>query len=182
MFSRKIFPLKNETELIEFTEFVNTSLKQDTVIASGGTLRGRVKRSALISHGFSVDDGISTVTVSIVVAQPNMVSQVSLIGPGNFKVNPQTTTSMSMIFGIMNPKAGPYQLVFPNTGGNYEYNAQGVSDKAIEFTNSFMYQRNVRKNSSAISITTPFKGEIMFSRSEQKLFCIDFAFYFLFFY
>ena len=78
--------------------------------------------------------------MSIVVAQPNMLSQVSLIGPGNFKVNPQTTTSMSMVFGIMNSKAGPYQLVFPNTGGNYEYNVQGVSDKAIEFKNRFMYQ------------------------------------------
>lgn len=55
--------------------------------------------------------------MSIVVAQPNMLSQVSLIGPGNFKVNPQTTKSMSMIFGITNPKAGPYQLVFPDTGG-----------------------------------------------------------------
>ena len=114
-----------------------------------------------------------------------MVSQVSLIGPGNANVNPQTTTSMSMIFEILNPKAGPYQLIFPNTGEKYEYNVQGVSDKAIEFTNRFIYQRSVRKNSPAISITTPFKGEIICSNinlllSEKKLFYIDFDFSFFF--
>ena len=117
-FPGKVFPLKGEAELVEFTKLVNTSLKHDTAIASGGTSRGRVKQSTLISHVFSVDDGINTVTVSIVVGQPNMISQVSLIGPGNVKVNPQTTTSMSMIFDILNPKAGRYQLIFPNTGGN----------------------------------------------------------------
>ena len=162
-FPGKVFPLKGEAELVEFTKLVNTSLKHDTAIASGGTSRGRVKQSTLISHVFSVDDGINTVTVSIVVVQPNMISQVSLIGPGNVKVNPQTTTSMSMIFDILNPKAGRYQLIFPNTGGKYEYNVQGVSNKAIEFTNSFMYQRSVRRNSPAISITTPFKVKIIWS-------------------
>ena len=162
-FPGKVFPLKGEAELIEFTKLVNTRLKHDTAIASGGTSRGRVKRSTLISHVFSVDDGINTVTVSIVVGQPNMISQVSLIGPGNVKVNPQTTTSMSMIFDILNPKAGRYQLIFPNTGGKYEYNVQGVTNKAIEFTNSFMYQRSVRRNNPAVSITTPFKGKIIWS-------------------
>ena len=78
--------------------------------------------------------------MSIVVGQPNMISQVSLIGAGNVKVNSQITTSMSMIFDILNPKAGRYQLIFSNTGGKYEYNVQGVSDKTTEFTNSFMYQ------------------------------------------
>ena len=48
--------------------------------------------------------------MSIIVGQPNMISQVSLIGPGNVKVNPQKTTSMSMILDILNPKAGRYQL------------------------------------------------------------------------
>ena len=147
-FPGKVFPLKGEAELVEFTKLVNTSLKHDTAIASGGTSRGRVKQSTLISHVFSVDDGINTVTVSIVVGQPNMISHVSLIGPGNVKVN---------------PKAGRYQLIFPNTGGKYEYNVQGVSNKAIEFTNSFMYQRSVRRNSPAISITTPFKVKIIWS-------------------
>ena len=92
-----------------------------------------------------------------------MVSQVSLVGPDNIKMNPQTTTSMSMIFELLNPKPGPYQLIFPKTVGKYEYNVQGISDKAIEFTNSFIYQQSVRKNSPAISMTSPFKGEFIYS-------------------
>ena len=92
-----------------------------------------------------------------------MANQVSLVGPGNKKLNAQTTTSMSIIFQIVNPRAGHYQITFPNTVGKYEYNVQGVSDKAIEFTSSFKYQQNARKNSPTISINTPFKGELIYS-------------------
>ena len=129
MFLGNIFPLQDESELIKFTEFVNVSLRQDTVVASGGTMIETAKRSALSSDEFAVDDGISTVTVSVVVSRRNMAGQVSLFDPDNIKVNPQTTTSMSIIFQIMNPKPGRYQLTFPNTVGEYEYNVQGVSEK-----------------------------------------------------
>ena len=163
MFPGNVFPLLDESEIVKFTKFVNASLKQDTALASGGTLKGRKKRSTSFSHGFAVDDGINTVTVSIVVERPNMVSHVSLVSPGNIKVNPQTTTSMSIIFELVNPKPGSYQLIFPKTVGKYEYNVQGISDKAIEFTNSFIYQQSVRKNSPAISMTSPFKSEFLYS-------------------
>ena len=126
-------------------------------------MTGRKKRSTSFSHGFAVDDGINTVTVSIVVERQNMVCHVSLVGPNNIKVNPQTSTSMSMIFEVLNPKPGSYQLIFPKTVGKYEYNVQGISDKAIEFTNSFIYQQSVRKNSPAISMASPFKGEFICS-------------------
>ena len=92
-----------------------------------------------------------------------MANQVSLVGPDNIKVHPETTTSKSIIFELLNPKPGPYQLIFPKTVGKYEYNVQGISDKAIEFTNSFIYQQSVRKNSPAISMTNPFKGEFKYS-------------------
>lgn len=90
-------------------------------------------------------------------------NQVSLFDPDNIKVNPQATTSMSIIFQIMNPKPGRYQLTFPNTVGQYEYNVQGVSEKAIEFTTSFIHQQSVLKNSPPISITSPFKGQFIYS-------------------
>lgn len=106
---------------------------------------------------------MNTVTVSIVVGRPNMVSHVLLVEPGNIKVHPQTTTSKSMIFELPNPKAGLYQLIFPETVGQYEYNVQGISDKAIEFKNSFTYQQSVRKNSPIIFMTNPFKGEFIYS-------------------
>ena len=126
---------------------------------------------------------MKSVTVSVIKDQLHMFGSVSLIDPGNVKVNPQTLTSSSMIFEIPNPKAGHYQLTLPNLGGKYEYNVQRVSSQAIEFTHSFIYQQSVRKNSPAISITTPFKGEIKWSNinlllSEKKLFYIDFAFSF----
>ena len=163
MFLGNIFPLQNERELVKFTEFVNVSLRQDTVVASGGTITETVKRSTSSSHGFAVDDGISTIIVSVVVSLRDMAGQVSLFDPDNIKVNPQATTSMSIIFQIMNPKPGRYQLTFPNTVGEYEYNVQGVSEKAIEFTTSFIYQQSVLKNSPPISITSPFKGQFIYS-------------------
>ena len=162
MLSGEVFPLHDDSEIVKFTKFINASLKRNTVIASGGTLKGRVIRSTSFSHAFAVDDGISTVIVSIVVGRPNMVSLVSLVGPGNIKVHPQTTTSRSMIFEILNPKAGTYQLTFPKTVGKYEYNVEGISKNAIEFKNNFIYQQSVRKNSPAISMATPFKGEFIF--------------------
>ena len=82
---------------------------------------------------------MKSVTVSVVKDQLHMFGSVSLIGPGNVKVNPQTLTSSSMIFEIPNPKAGHYQLTLPNLGGKYEYNVQRVSSQAIEFTHSFIY-------------------------------------------
>ena len=92
-----------------------------------------------------------------------MANQVSLVGPDNIKVHPETTTSKSIIFELLNPKPGPYQLIFPKTVGKYDYNVQGISDKAIEFTNSFIYQQSVCKISPAISMTNPFKGEFKYS-------------------
>ena len=165
MFPGNVFPLNDDKELIKFTKFVNASLKRNTLLSSGGNLSGRKKRSTSFSREFTVDDGISTATVSIAVSRPNMASQVSLVGPGNKKLNAQTTTSMSIIFEIVNPKAGHYQINFPNTVGKYEYNVQGVSDKAIEFTGSFTHQQNPLKDSPTISITTPFKGELIYSNT-----------------
>ena len=161
--SGNVFSLPDDSEIVKFTKFINASLQQDTSLAFGGTSKGRVTRSTPFSHGFAVDDGMNTVTVSIVVGRPNMVSHVSLVGPGNIKVNPQTTTLKSMIFELLNPKAGLYQLTLPKTVGEYEYNVQGISDKAIEFTNSFTYQQSVRKNTPIIYMTNPFKGEFIYS-------------------
>ena len=122
---------------------------------------------------------MKSVTVSVIKDQLHMFGSVSLIDPGNVKVNPQTLTSSSMIFEIPNPKAGHYQLTLPNLGGKYECNVQGVSSQAIEFTHSFIYQRSVRKNSPAVSITTKYKwSNINLLLSEKKLFYIDFAFSF----
>ena len=108
-FPGKVFPLKDESELIKFTNFISTSLEQDTAIRSGEIIGWRVKRSSLITYPqFSVDDAMKSVTVSVVKDQLHMFGSVSLIGPGNVKVNPQTFTSSSMIFEIPNPKAGHY--------------------------------------------------------------------------
>lgn len=142
-----VFPVYDETELV--TKFINTSLKRDIVLASGKIRRGRTRRSASFSHGFAVDKGISTGTVSIIVGYPNIASQVLLVGPGDMKINPQAATPMSLIFEILNPKGGPYQLILPDTVENYEYNAQGISGKdiqgiskkSIDFTNSFIISK-----------------------------------------
>ena len=153
MFLGNVFPLQDESELIKFTEFQNVSLRPDTVVASGGTITETVKRSSSSSNRFAVDDGISTIIVLVVVSIRDMAGQVSLFDPDNIKVNTQATTSVSIIFQLMNPKPGLYQLTFPNTVGEYEYNVQEVSKKSIEFTNSFIYQQSILKNSPPISIT-----------------------------
>ena len=123
-----------------------------------------MKRSASFTHGFAVDDGISKLIVSVAVSRSNTAKQVALMGPGNIRVNSYTTLSMSMIFEVSSPKAGLYQLIFPNTVGKYKYNVQAVSKEAIEFDVNFMYQVSVRKNSPPISMTNPFKGEAIFSQ------------------
>ena len=142
--------MQDESQLIKFTEFTE---RPDTVVASGRTITETVKRSSSSSNRFAVDDGISTIIVLVVVSIRDMAGQVSLFDPDNIKVNTQATTSVSIIFQLMNPKPGLYQLTFPNTVGEYEYNVQEVSKKAIEFTNSFIYQQSILKNSPPIAIT-----------------------------
>lgn len=166
-----VFQLYDETELV--TKFINTSLKRDTVLVSWGIPRGRTKRSASFSHRLAVDKGISTGTVSIVVSRPNIVSQVLFVGPGDMKINPQTTTTMSMIFEILSPKDDPCQLILPDTVENYEYNMQGISGKdmqgismkAIDFTDSFVYLLSVRGNSPPISMASSFKVAVIYANT-----------------
>ena len=161
----RVFPLDTDAELVKFAELADSSFKQDTALTFGGTRTGRIKRSTSFSHGFVVDDGISKITVSIVVSRANMASQVTLIDPGNAKVIPRITTSLAIVFEIVSPKAGQYQLTFPSTVGKYDYSVQGVSKGAIEFAHSFIYQENVRKNSPPISMMSPFKGEFRYSNN-----------------
>ena len=92
-----------------------------------------------------------------------MASQITLMDPGNAKVNPRITTSLAMVFEIASPKAGQYKLTFPKTVEKYDYSVQGVSKGAIEFAYSFIYQQSVRKNSPPISMMSPFKGELRYS-------------------
>lgn len=159
----RVFPLYTDTEIVKFTKLVDASFKQDTALTFGGTKTGRIKRSSSFFHGFVVDDGVSEIIVSIVVSRANMASQVTLMDPGNAKVNPRITTSLAIVFEIMKPKAGQYQLAFPITVGKYDYTVQGVSKGAIEFAHSFIYQQSVRKNSAPISMMNPFKGEFRYS-------------------
>ena len=185
-----VFPVYDETELV--TKFINTSLKRDIVLTSGKIRRGRTRRSASFSHGFAVDKGISTGTVSIIVSYPNIASQVLLVGPGDLKINPQAATPMSLIFEILNPKGGPYQLILPDTVENYEYNVQGISGKdiqgiskkSIDFTNSFI----ISKVSVGIVHQSPWPAhlkvllfilmQIFYIQLKAILFCSCFFFVF----
>lgn len=162
----RVFPLRNDDELLQFAKLVNISFNQDATLTFGGTATGRIKRSTSFSHGFVVDDGISKIIASIVVSQPNTASQVSLVDPGNVTVNPLITTSLTIVFEIASPKAGQYKLTFPNTVGKYEYNVKGVSEEAIEFVHSFIYQQNVRRNSPPIYMKSPFKGKFRYSKKD----------------
>ena len=92
-----------------------------------------------------------------------MASQITLMDPGNTKVNPRITTSLAIVFEIASPKAGQYKLTFPKTVGKYDCSVQGVSKGAIEFAYGFIYQQSVRKNSPPISMMSPFKGELRYS-------------------
>ena len=76
-----VFSLLDETELANFTKLSNASLKKDTVLAS----EKKWKRSSNFSDGIDVDQGISTVDVSVVVNRPNKATQVSLVDSGVWK-------------------------------------------------------------------------------------------------
>ena len=162
----RVFPLYWDSELIQFAKLVNISFNQDTTLTFGATATGRTKRSTSFSHGFVVDDGFSKVIVSIVVSRLHTASQVSLVDPANVTVNPLIKTSLAIVFEIASPKAGQYKLNFPNTVGKYEYNVRGVSEGAIEFGHSFIYQQSVRKNSPPIYMKNPFKGKFRHSNKD----------------
>merc|ERR1719427_109845 len=155
----QVFPLKNEAELKKFTNYVKTSLQQDTVIASGGTLNSKsYKRSlySMQSHDFMVDDGILMISVAISVQK--YASQVTILDPNGRKVNPSTTLSLSLVYQISHPTSGKWTINFPSSVGKYGYNVQAVSSSAIAFAHNFIYQQSVRKNSPPIPLVNPLKG------------------------
>ncbi|XP_057291700.1 hemicentin-1-like [Hydractinia symbiolongicarpus] len=157
--SGQIFPLKNEAELLKFKDYVASSLSRDTMIASGGTIKSKSKRS--VSPGqnkFSVDDGIAKLIVSIATSAQNTAQYVTLTDPAGKTVTALNTMSMIRIFQIDNPPSGVYSLVFPSGAGKYEYTAEAVSKDAIEFAHNFMYQENPRKESPPFSLYNPITG------------------------
>jgi len=156
--SGQVFPLKNEAELLKFTEFVKSSLQQDTIIASGGALAARYKRSVSGGHSFNVDDGIAKLIVSVAVQQPNSAQYVNLRSPDSDTATASTTMSMARIFEITDPQPGLWFVEFPTAVGKYEFSAQAVSKNPIEFSYNFMYQESERKNSPPFSMMHPFKG------------------------
>lgn len=152
----QVFPLNSEAELLNFTQFIKSSLQQDTLLTSGGADTENSRRS------FFVDDGIGRIIVSIAVSQINTIDLVTLLDPDNRTIDSNTKMELSKIFGIVSPKPGLYQLIFPQAAGKYEFNVQGISEEAIEFAHSFIYLSSTENYSTPFSMANPFGGEIIY--------------------
>ena len=150
-----MFPLNSEAELLNFTQFIKSSLQQDTLLTSGGADNENTRRS------FFVDDGIGRIIVSVAVSQINTIDSVILLDPDNKTIDSNAKMELSKILEIGSPKPGLYQLIFPRVVGRYEFNVQGISEEAIEFAHSFMYPSSIEKNSTPFSMVNPFEGEMI---------------------
>ena len=151
-----VFPLNSEAELLNFTQFIKSSLQQDTLLTSGGADAENTKRS------FFVDDGIGRIIISVTVSQINTIDLVTLLDPDNRTIDSNKKMELSKILEIVSPKPGLYQFIFPEAAGRYEFNVQGISEEAIEFAHSFMYLSNIGNNSTPFSMANPFEGEIIY--------------------
>lgn len=149
-----MFPLNSEAELLNFTQFIKSSLQQDTLLTSGGANTENTRRS------FFVDDGIGRIIVSIAVSQINTIDLVTLLDPDNRTID--SNAKISKIFEIVSPKPGLYQLIFPQAAEKYEFNVQGISKEAIEFAHSFIYLSSTENKSTPFSMANPFEGEIIY--------------------
>ena len=149
-----MFPLNSEAELLNFTQFIKSSLQQDTLLTSGGANTENTRRS------FFVDDGIGRIIVSIAVSQINTIDLVTLLDPDNRTID--SNAKISEIFEIVSPKPGLYQLIFPQAAEKYEFNVQGISKEAIEFAHSFIYLSSTENKSTPFSMANPFEGEIIY--------------------
>ena len=119
-----MFPLNSEAELLNFTQFIKSSLQQDTLLTSGGADTENTRRS------FFVDDGIGRIIVSIAVSQINTIDLVTLLDPDNRTIDSNTKMELSKIFEIVSPKPGLHKLIFPQAAGKYEFNVK-VSPKRL---------------------------------------------------
>ncbi|XP_057291426.1 hemicentin-1-like isoform X2 [Hydractinia symbiolongicarpus] len=144
--SGQIFSLSNEAELLQFADFVASSLSRDTMIASGSAINSQ----------FSVDDRISKLTVS--ATSTSTAQSITLKDPFGDNVPALTTLSMIRIFQIDNPASGVWSLVSPSVGADYKYTVEAKSNDAIVFTHNFMYQENPANDSLPYSLYNPITG------------------------
>ncbi|XP_047127877.1 uncharacterized protein LOC100200589 [Hydra vulgaris] len=160
--SGQIFPLKDDKEIMSFTEYVKSSLQQDTVIASGEATKGiSTKREAITSYDFFVDDGIEKIIVSASTSALNAVNLIQLQFEDGKQASPSTTTSMTKIYQVTSSSKGffgKWTLNLPTSAGDFKYSVQAVSNDPIEFSISFAYQQHPTKNSPVYLFSDPIKG------------------------
>ncbi|XP_065657087.1 uncharacterized protein LOC136082288 [Hydra vulgaris] len=160
--SGQIFPLKDDTEIMSFTEYVKSSLQQDTVIASAETSTGiSTKSEAITSYDFFVDDGIEKISVFASTSALNAVNLIQLQFEDGTLASPSTTTSMTKIYQLTSSSKGffgKWTLNLSTSAVDFKYSVQAVSNDPIEFSISFAYQQHPTNNSPVYLFSDPIKG------------------------
>lgn len=159
--SGQFFSLQSWTELADFTNYIQTSLRKDTLIASGSRTGGITKRdiSSTEEGRFNLDDGIIRLVLTIATGVTDSAKHVTLRDPSESLHSAKSTMSITKLFEIDNPSSGTWQLAFPDVVGDYKYTVEAVSgDYTVQFESNFMYRNDVDDDTPTYPIYDPIKA------------------------
>ena len=149
--SGQIFPLKTDSEIQRFKDYVEDSLKDSVVIHEG-------KDGSDVF--MTLDGEITTLLISLEVKQAGQAKFVKLVDPVGRPLLPILTTTYTCIFKQENPFPGTWHLKYPAGVDIKSYVAKSAGNNTVDFKPYFLHSESETADDSrpVLSVPHPVRG------------------------
>ena len=145
--SGQIFPLKTDSEIEKFKDYVDDCLKDSVLIAEG-------KSGSDIF--ITIDGEITTLLISLEVKQANQARYVKLVDPVGELLSPIIVTTYTCIFKQAYPMPGTWHMKYPAGIEIKSFAGKSAGNNTIDFAPYFLHEET--KGGPVLSVKSPKLG------------------------